>query len=69
MTELSFYITSNTENDLGAVAENTKTYCSMFNNVRCPDCWIELATVTEADAKTAYKAHLTAIGYVWDTEV
>lgn len=69
MTVLSFSIEANTANDLGSVAENTKTYCAMFDGVRCPDCWIELASVTEATAKTSYKTHLTAVGYTWDSEV
>lgn len=69
MIVLSFSITVSTETDLNGVAEDTKTYCAMFNGNHHQDCWVELATVPEADAKTAFKASLTSLGHTWDYEV
>lgn len=69
MAVLSFTSEPATTNDLGNIAENTVTYCAFIDGRHIPDCWVELASVPEATAKTAFKTYLTSMGFAWDSEI
>jgi hypothetical protein len=68
MAELSITITQVTEQDYDGVDETTKHLTAEIDCCGLKETWITETTTSDADAKTAFKAHLTAMGWTWDTE-
>lgn len=67
-TDLTYNIVSITEPDYDEVNETVKCVEPLFNGESILRTFIRDDAETDADSKTAVKAELTDMGYMWDTE-
>lgn len=69
MAELSWDISSVTENDYDEISETVKQYCPKLDGVEIGHCYVRDNAEADATGKTAIKTDLTDKGYTWATEV
>lgn len=66
--DLTWTITSLTEDDYDGVPETVKHVIPAFNGVDTQREYFRDDAETDADAKTAIRLDLIDKGYIWDTE-
>lgn len=68
MANLVISFVQKTTNDLNEVSETVNVYSATIDERILPTLTVYPTTTSDAAARTDFKADLTAIGYVWNTE-